>query len=83
MSETRHDPTGTPATFAPSACAASSMIATSSPTARRISSIGAGRPVKWTGTTARVLSVSSAASESPVTFHVAGSMSAKRGLAPR
>ena len=58
------------------------MITTSGPTASRISASGAGSPAKLTGMTARVRSVSAARTVSALTFHVAGSMSAKVGVAP-
>ena len=82
MSECRQAPTVSSAVNAPTAWAASSMIVMSSPTAARISAIGSGNPVKCTGTTAFVRSVSAAESVCALTFHVAGSMSAKRGVAP-
>src|SRR4051795_5701643 len=58
------------------------MMIRSEPTASRISAIGNGRPVKWTGMTARVASVSAADKVDADTFQVVASMSAKRGVAP-
>ncbi len=64
---------------APNACAASSI--TGRPSAA-ISASGAGRPNRWTGMIARVLAVIRAATSSGSRFRVAGSMSAKTGVAP-
>ena len=82
MSTCRQSPTGPSTRRAPSAWAPSSMIATSGPTAARISATGAGRPAKSTGMTARVAGVSAAETVSALTLNVAGSMSANRGVAP-
>ena len=64
MSAWRQAPTGPSGVRAPAACAASSMIVTSGPTAARISATGAGSPAKCTGTTARVRGVTAAATVS-------------------
>ena len=65
---------------APNACAASSI--TGRPSAAS-SSIGAGRPNRCTGMSARVRGVIFAATSATSTLSVAGSMSAKTGVAPR
>ena len=84
MSAWPQQPTGRPSGVrAPSACAASSISVTSSPTAARISSTGAGSPAKSTGHDRRVRGVSAAAPSRRSMFSVAGSMSAKVGVAPR
>ena len=64
---------------APKACAASSMIGRSS---ARSSATGAGRPNRCTGMSAFVLGVILRATSSGSRFSVAGSMSAKTGVAP-
>ena len=68
MSAWAASPTGPSGRREPSACAASSISTTSSPIAARISATGAGRPVKLTGITARVRSVSDAEIVSALTL---------------
>src|SRR5947208_507412 len=46
------------------------------------SGIGAGRPYRWTGTTARVLSVIAALADPSSSAAVSGSTSAGTGVAP-
>ena len=65
---------------APNACAASSI--SGRPNAASSSS-GAGRPNRCTGMIARVRGVIRAATSSGSRLYVAGSMSAKTGVAPR
>jgi hypothetical protein len=64
----------------PNAWAASSISGTPSPSS---SPIAAGRPNRCTGMIAFVREVTFAATSSGSTFSVAGSMSAKTGVAPR
>ena len=53
-----------------------------SSSSRRSSSTGAGRPNRWTATTARVAGVSARSTVSAVTQNVSGSTSQNTGRAP-
>ncbi|MBK8940565.1 MAG: hypothetical protein IPM79_23870 [Polyangiaceae bacterium] len=75
-------PTAPREVVAPKACAASSITGMPRSAARSKSARSAGRPNRWTGRMARVLSVMAARTALGSRLYVSGSMSAKTGVAP-